>query len=92
MKLIWTDPGLADFEAIHTYISRDSETYAIEFAEHIITSAERLTRFPRLGRVVPEADDEHFRELILRSYRLIYGVQGDASKSWQSCMAGESCG
>ena len=33
-----------------------------------------LTQFPRLGRMVPEEQDENIRELIFRSYRIIYQV------------------
>jgi plasmid stabilization system protein ParE len=51
MKLVWTDPAVADLQAIHGYISRDSEFYAAQFVESILVSAERLAQFPRLGRV-----------------------------------------
>ena len=36
-----------------------------------------LAQFPRLGRKVPEFDDENVRELIVYSYRIIYRLQGD---------------
>jgi len=34
-----------------------------------------LARFPRLGRKVPEFDDDDIRELLAYSYRIIYSVQ-----------------
>ncbi len=42
-------------------------------------AASSLRQFARRGRVVPERDDEHLRELIVgNSYRLIYRlVAGD---------------
>jgi len=75
MKLVWTEPAVSDLQAIHAYISRDSEIYATHFAENVLVQAERLAQFPRMGRVVPEADDENIRELILGNYRLMYRVQ-----------------
>ncbi len=32
-------------------------------------------QFPQLGRVVPEENDEAIREIIFRSYRIIYKVE-----------------
>jgi plasmid stabilization system protein ParE len=33
-----------------------------------------LEQFPQIGRVVPEAQDENIREIILPPYRIIYRV------------------
>jgi toxin ParE1/3/4 len=33
-----------------------------------------LAQFPFLGRIVPEENDETVREIIFRSYRIIYKV------------------
>lgn len=33
-----------------------------------------LAQFPQLGRVVPEKNDDTIREIIFRSYRIIYKV------------------
>ena len=39
-----------------------------------MSKVDLLTNFPQLGRVVPEENDEHIREIILRPYRIIYQV------------------
>jgi toxin ParE1/3/4 len=72
MRLIWTDPSLDDLRSIRDYIARDSESYAIGLVEEVILSVERLLQFPRLGRVVPEAQDENIRQLLCQNYRIIY--------------------
>jgi plasmid stabilization system protein ParE len=36
-----------------------------------------LLDFPRLGRIVPEYDEESLRELIVGSYRIFYRVDAD---------------
>ena len=33
-----------------------------------------LAQFPELGRIVPEFGDTHIREIVVRSYRVIYRV------------------
>ncbi len=77
MKLIWTDPCLEDLRSIRDHIARDSEHYAADFVEEVILSVERLVRFPRIGRVVPEAQDENIRELVYQKYRIIYRLAGE---------------
>jgi toxin ParE1/3/4 len=36
-----------------------------------------LRRFPRLGRMVPDYNDESIRELIVGGYRVVYRVSGE---------------
>ena len=52
MKLIWTDPAIADLRAIRDYIGRDSDYYAADLVEQLVLSVERLSQFPKLGRMV----------------------------------------
>ena len=77
MKLIWTDPSIEDLRAVRDYIARDSDYYAADLVEQVVLSAERLLRFPKLGRVVPEAQDENIRELVHQNYRIIYRIAGE---------------
>ncbi len=76
MKLIWTDPSIADLRAIRDYIGRDSDYYAADVIAELVLSVERLLQFPKLGRVVPEAKDENIRELVQLGYRIIYRIDG----------------
>ncbi len=75
MKLIWTDPSIEDLRAVRAYIGRDSDYYAADFVEQVVLSVERLLRFPKLGRVVPEAQDENIRELVHQN--CIYRIAGE---------------
>ena len=72
----WTVGARQDLREIVEYISQDSTAYAAAMAGRLVAAAERLGRHPRLGRVVPEYDDETIRELIVGSYRLVYRVRG----------------
>jgi len=71
-KLIWTQPALADLDAIHGFIAKDSEYYAMSFLEELIQQPEKLMDFPNIGRIVPEHNQADIRELIFQNYRIIY--------------------
>ena len=77
MKIEWTQPALSDLENIRDYISRDSEYYAARFIEKIIEAVENLENLPKIGRSVPEAEDENIREILLHNYRIMYRVETD---------------
>ena len=71
----WTVGAREDLRAIVTYVSQDSPTYAAATGGRIVAAVERLRRYPRLGRVVPEYEDQRIRELVVGSYRIVYHVQ-----------------
>ena len=71
MKLFWTEPAIQDLRDLRDYIAADSDFHAADFIASIITRAERLTTFPMIGRVVPEAQRENTREILYRSYRIV---------------------
>ena len=63
-----------DLRAIVRYISLDSPERAVTFGQFLISNTKRLADFPELGRVVPEFGDPSLREIVVRSYRIIYRV------------------
>ena len=77
MKIVWTDPAVEDLRNLHSYIAKDSNEYASSFVEKIILSVDKLADFPKLGRVVPEADQEMIRELLYHNYRIIYRIKNE---------------
>lgn len=77
MKINWTDPAVADLEAIRDYIAKDSEYYAAEFIGKILNFIDTLKDLPKIGRIVPEADSDDIRELLFHNYRLIYQVKAE---------------
>ena len=62
---------------LRDYIAADSDFHAADFIASIITRAERLTAFPMVGRVVPEAQRDEIREILYRSYRIIYRITAE---------------
>ena len=73
-KLIWSPQAIDDIVAIAEYIARDSTFYAESTVERIFQAPEKLMQFPKLGRVVPEKNDESIREIFVFQYRIIYEI------------------
>lgn len=73
--VIWSDPARADLRAIHDFIANDSAHYARKVAQDIASKPDGLDELPRLGKVVPELDNEAIRELSIYSYRIIYEIR-----------------
>jgi len=59
---------------IEEYISRDSIYYANKTTEEIMNKVTYLSMFPYMGRKVPEYNNTNLRELIYKSYRILYKV------------------
>jgi toxin ParE1/3/4 len=74
-RVVWSPRALDDIESIASYISRDSAAYASAVVTRIIRATRTLRRFPFAGRIVPEFDDDRYRERFVYSYRIIYRVQ-----------------
>jgi len=77
MKLAWTEQALDRLAEIQDYIAADSPDAAARQIETLIERAEMLTRFPEMGRLVPELARADLRELVEGQYRIVYRVRGD---------------
>ena len=63
-----------DLRDIVRYISFDSPDRAIAFGQFLVSNTKRLADFPQLGRVVPEFENSLIREIVVRSYRVVYRI------------------
>ena len=75
--IYWTPKARDDVQHIAEYISKDSLPAAKAFTKKLIDSTKRLKNFPLSGRVVPEYNNPHMREIIFQKYRLIYRINGE---------------
>jgi toxin ParE1/3/4 len=73
----WSDHAKSDLRHIHDFIATDSRHYAKKVTQDIVDKTLRLLELPRIGKVVPEIDDENIRELHMYSYRILYKITGD---------------
>ena len=75
IKIEWSSTANYDILQIYSYIYQDSVYYAVNTINEITKTTDNLEIFPYLGRIVPEYDVYNIRELIYKSYRIIYEVQ-----------------
>ena len=71
-KLICSPEARDDLRDIVRFIARDSRQRAEAFGFRLMREADKLQDFPEIGRVVPEYRRPNVREIIVRSYRIIY--------------------
>jgi len=76
--VIWSEPAKADLRSIHDFIAHDSLHYAKKMTQDIREKTDVLDRLPKVGKKVPELNDEAVRELSLYSYRIIYEIKSQS--------------
>ena len=73
-KVFLSSDALTDLERIVAYIALDNVTAAERMGNQLLDAALSLTTFPERGRMVPEFRRPELREIVFRSYRIIYRV------------------
>ena len=71
----WTKHALVQLRHIHNYIAQDSPLYAKRVSDALVRKTFLLEELPRIGRVVPELNEENVRDLSLYSYRILYQIK-----------------
>ena len=75
--VIWAQQAVVDLRSIHDFIARDSRYYAKKVVHDIREIVDELNGLPKMGRIVPELNEEDVRELFLYSYRIIYEIKDE---------------
>jgi plasmid stabilization system protein ParE len=79
-KVIIAPSAQADLTDIVRYVARRNSDAAARLGYELITRAEAVAAFPEIGRVVPEFRQPNLREVICRSYRVIYRLWPDEQR------------
>lgn len=77
MKVNWTAAARLQLRDIHSFIGRSSPQYATKMVDRLTRRSQQIARFPRSGRIVPEANDVNIREVLEGPYRIIYHLLED---------------
>ena len=77
VKLNWREDADNNLIQIYNYIHKDSIYYSIKTVNKIVDLVYNLKLMKYMGRKVPEYNEESVRELIYKSYRIIYEVQSN---------------
>ncbi len=71
-KVITAPSAQADLANIVRYVARHNPDAAARLGYELIARAEKIAAFPEIGRMVLEFRRPNLREVLCRSYRIIY--------------------
>jgi len=74
-KVFFSGEALSDLERIVAYIAPHNPEAAERIGNRLLDTALSLGVMPERGRIVPECGRPELREIIFRSYRVIYRVR-----------------
>jgi len=77
-EIIWTEPALADLEAIADYIALENPAAAAQLVARIVHHVEQLALFPESGSAVPELPASRYRQIVQPPCRIFYRHDGEA--------------
>jgi plasmid stabilization system protein ParE len=77
MEVIWTKQAIQMVNEFVDYIAQDNYSTAEQWALELMSKTDKLAYYPRLGRIVPEYDEETLREILVGNYRLPYRIKDD---------------
>lgn len=63
-EVVWTEPALADLEAIADYIAIENPSAAGEFVRRAFGHVDKLEHHPLLGPVPSELEQSRYRQLV----------------------------
>ncbi len=69
--------AIKDLATLSNYIELDSGYFAKITIQKIFSAVQHLKNFPHIGRIVPEINDPNIREILYRSYRIVYRFKDD---------------
>lgn len=74
MKIIISEEAHKDIEEIFKYIAKDSLRYAEETVKNIYKKINDLQKSPYIGRYIPNLVNKECREIIYKSYKIVYTI------------------
>lgn len=75
--IVLTPKAEEDLRQIFDYLSEYSFEAALLQIERILDKTEILLQFPRLGKVIPELNNNQCRELLIGNYQIAYYIVSD---------------
>ena len=73
-EVIWTIKAAEQVEQIGSFIEKDSLFQARRVVHLIISETRKLKEHGRIGKMVPEVQEDRYRELRVFSYRILYKI------------------
>jgi toxin ParE1/3/4 len=73
-ELIWTAKAIEQIEEIGLFIEKDSPFQARRVVQLIIKETRKLKKFSHFGKMIPETQEDKYREIRVFSYRVLYKI------------------
>lgn len=77
-EVVWTEPALADLDAIADYIALDNYDAAVALVGRVFSHVGQLIDHPENGSFLPESDGGRYRQIAEPPCRVIYRFDGNA--------------
>lgn len=71
-QVIWTIKAVEHIEEIGAFIEKDSSFQTRRVVQLIIKETRKLKEHTRIGKMIPEVQNDKYRELRVFSYRILY--------------------
>jgi plasmid stabilization system protein ParE len=75
-EVVWSEPALADLEAIADYIALEDRVAASELLRRVVRHVEQLARHPESGSRVPELGRSRYRQIVEPPCCVFYRYDG----------------
>lgn len=72
LKVFLTTRARRELREILGFIAQDNPDAASNLVGQIMTGLEHKARYPKSGRVIPEAPEHHAREMVMPPCRVFY--------------------
>lgn len=76
-EIVWSDPALADLDAIADFIALENPIAAGEFVRRVLKHVEQLSAHPESGSRPRELKRSRYRQLVEPPCRIFYRFDGE---------------
>jgi toxin ParE1/3/4 len=77
MNIVWSPLAVDRASEIAGYIAQAKPSAAEKWVKTLFSKVEQLKTSPKIGRIVPEIENNQFREIIYGNYRVIYRIEAE---------------
>src|SRR3990167_6558113 len=75
-EIVWSEPALADLDAIADFIALDKPSAAKELVQRIFAHVDQLQDHPESGNIPPEFKKSRYRQIVEPPCRVFYRYDG----------------
>lgn len=72
VEIVWSDPALADLDAIADFIALEDPAAASALVRHVLSHVEQLAAHPASGSRPPELPRSRYRQIVEPPCRVFY--------------------